>query len=75
MLNYRKQSRLTFSKCQALWNKQNRSSQMADVIKTNLGVYLKLLMKLVGTVSLIPQDYIFSILKTVLQSSIKCVMF
>jgi len=41
MLNYRKQSRLTFSKCQALWNKQNRSSQIADTIKMNLGVYLK----------------------------------
>ncbi|KAL4085405.1 hypothetical protein QTP88_027264 [Uroleucon formosanum] len=41
MLNYRKQSRLTLSKCQALWNKQNRSSQIADIIKINLGVYLK----------------------------------
>jgi len=41
MLNYRKQSRFTFSKCQALWNKQNRSSQMADIIKMNLGIYLK----------------------------------
>ncbi|KAL4085077.1 hypothetical protein QTP88_027369 [Uroleucon formosanum] len=41
MLNYRKQSRLTFSKSQALWNKQNRLSQIADIIKTNLGVYLK----------------------------------
>ncbi|KAE9521781.1 hypothetical protein AGLY_017832 [Aphis glycines] len=41
MLNYKKQSRLTFSKCQALWNKQNRSSQIADTIIMNLGVYLK----------------------------------
>jgi hypothetical protein len=41
MSNYRKQSRLTFSKCQALWNKQSRSSQIADIIKMNLGVYLK----------------------------------
>lgn len=38
---YKKQSRLTFAKCQAIWNKQNRSSQMADIVKTNLDVYLK----------------------------------
>eukprot|EP00102_Acyrthosiphon_pisum_P022064 XP_016659274.1 PREDICTED: uncharacterized protein LOC103309210 [Acyrthosiphon pisum] len=38
---YKKQSRPTFSKCQAIWNKQNHSSQMADIIKTNSDVYLK----------------------------------
>ncbi|XP_025202919.1 uncharacterized protein LOC112600006, partial [Melanaphis sacchari] len=38
---YKKQSRLIFAKCQAIWNKQNRSSQMADIVKTNLDVYLK----------------------------------
>ncbi|KAF0702388.1 Uncharacterized protein FWK35_00034993, partial [Aphis craccivora] len=38
---YKKQSRLTFAKCQAIWNKQNRSSQMTDIVKTNLDVYLK----------------------------------
>jgi len=58
------------------WNKQNRSSQMADVIKTNLGVYSKTPNQThVGTVGLIPQNFFFSILKTVLLSSLKYVIF
>jgi len=37
---YKKQSRSTFSKSTALWNKQSRSTQSADLVKQHLGVYL-----------------------------------
>lgn len=41
MRAYKKQSRLTISKCMAIWNKQSRSTQYADKIKELIGVYLK----------------------------------
>lgn len=37
---YKKQSRSTFAKSTALWNKQGRSTKLADLVKQNLGVYL-----------------------------------
>ncbi|XP_060858223.1 uncharacterized protein LOC132935644 isoform X1 [Metopolophium dirhodum] len=37
---YKKQSRSTFAKSTALWNKQGRSTKSADLVKQNLGVYL-----------------------------------
>lgn len=42
MLNpaYKKQSRSTFAKSTALWDKQGRSTRSADLVKRNLGVYL-----------------------------------
>ncbi|XP_050522884.1 uncharacterized protein LOC126895259 [Daktulosphaira vitifoliae] len=39
--DYKKQSRSTFAKCIALWNKQSRSSKSADIIKKHCGIYLK----------------------------------
>lgn len=39
-VSYKKIFRATFSKCQALWNKQNTSTQAADQIKESFGVYL-----------------------------------
>ena len=38
---YKKVSRSTFSKCQALWNKQNMSTVASDIIKDVFGVYLQ----------------------------------
>ncbi|CAI6375146.1 unnamed protein product [Macrosiphum euphorbiae] len=37
---YKQQSRTTFAKLTNLWNKQNRSSKIADLIKICFGVYL-----------------------------------
>jgi len=37
---FKKQSRSTFGKLQALFNKQSRSTQFADIINDNIGVYL-----------------------------------
>ncbi|KAL5237284.1 hypothetical protein ACI65C_004694 [Semiaphis heraclei] len=37
---YKQQSRTTFAKLTNLWNKQNRSTKIADVIKSCFGVYL-----------------------------------
>lgn len=37
---YKRASRHVFSKCQALFNKQNKSSVAADIIKEELGRYL-----------------------------------
>jgi hypothetical protein len=37
--SYKKLSRSTFAKCQALWNKQSRSPLAADTIKDKCGVY------------------------------------
>lgn len=39
---FKKQSRATFGKLQALFNKQSRSTQFADIINDNIGVYLKI---------------------------------
>lgn len=38
--SYKQQSRATFAKANNLWNKQNRSTQVADSIKECFGVYL-----------------------------------
>lgn len=40
-LLYKKQSRQTMAKCMAVWNKQSRSTCMADIIHKCLEVYLK----------------------------------
>lgn len=39
--NYKGISRRTFAKCQTIFNKQNQSSVVADMVKNNLGKYLK----------------------------------
>lgn len=41
---YKPISRRVFSKCQAIFNKQNQSSYAADLIKESLGKYLKTLL-------------------------------
>ncbi|XP_065324178.1 uncharacterized protein LOC135931181 [Gordionus sp. m RMFG-2023] len=38
--DFKRVSRSTFSKCQALWNKQNKSSKTSDIFKKKLGRYL-----------------------------------
>ncbi|XP_018400179.1 PREDICTED: uncharacterized protein LOC108777723 [Cyphomyrmex costatus] len=40
-ISYKKKYRVTFAKLSKLWNKQNQSTQVADKIKENCGVYLK----------------------------------
>lgn len=40
-ISYKAISRRAFAKCQAIFNKQNQSSVVADMIKNNLGKYLK----------------------------------
>lgn len=37
--SYKRVSRSTFAKLQALWNKQERSSTFADLVKEKLGIY------------------------------------
>lgn len=39
---FKKQSRATFGKLQILFNKQSRSTQIADTIHGYIGVYLKI---------------------------------
>ncbi|XP_022171403.1 uncharacterized protein LOC111034453 [Myzus persicae] len=39
-LAYKQQSRSTFSKSTALWNKEGCSTKSVDLVKQNLGVYL-----------------------------------
>jgi len=39
---YKKQARSTFGKIQVLWNKQDRSSQVADEIHDSLNKYIKI---------------------------------
>lgn len=41
-LSYFKIHDSTFKKCKGIWNKQSRSTTMADYIKLKLGVYLKI---------------------------------
>jgi len=38
---YKKQNRSTFAKIHDIFNKRNRSTQIADIIKNTLGVYFK----------------------------------
>lgn len=40
--SFKKQNRATLGKLQALFNKQSRSTQIADLIKDYIGVYLKI---------------------------------
>jgi len=38
--SYKRQTRQTFAKCNSIWNKQNRSTLIADSIKTAIGISL-----------------------------------